>query len=334
MKSSYDKRSVEFYGNEEETAAAASTRRREARAERREQRARAREEALAAALVAGDQEAVATIEKKIRAAALAPKAKTAEEKAVRHAQMPILSQKRDEAAWAVAAPVRMVVGNDHQCSRLGWYNDLAGLREEAQLVAASPRIQAISDKLSDLERSADARDYLIRRAESVSDDRRRPLRSAVLVLPEATNPDFADDFATARSLLYLTVSGVDVDSDDWVLIRHDGSTGKGQGYHYHLVHVDLTGTKPGGHAEAAVAARIWAAACGDPEAAQAPSLSTGYAAKRGWARFDDIRTNLEGQQLTVPEEAAAIDAGGLWLCKTGHRASLAKFAMWHFFGSD
>lgn len=199
-----------------------------------------------------------------------------------------------------------------------------GPRENAKLILASPRIdQAVAmDGIEgewDPVRASQGAFRLAAIEATNGDRRRRCVRHAVLVPPVGEPPERA----TERVKTMLAASGVDFVRDTWIAFEHDGSGGAGQGRHVHLAWIDPDGKKPGGHACAAFAARMWATLNDNPEAAQAISRSVSPAAGRDWERAKYANFSREASQLVVDQVVAFHDpqnAGGLWFQKPGWRA--------------
>lgn len=300
-------------------------------------RAAMRTTALAEATASKDAVAMRTIGKKIAAAKQADDRRIApEQREARRNRLAGLGAERDQLSWQASERVAITddqVDEADGSYAIGLVPDRCGDREAAAVVGMSAAVTFAS--CSDLDddhpnaaaRSSAAMKYMMARATSIPNHRRRPLRHAVLVLPESDRPMPANDAeARARAILMLRLSGVDDACGDWMLLRHDGSEGKGQGTHYHLCWID-TGAAPGGHSVCAVAARAWARSCGDESAAQGPSLATGAAGRRDWDRLP----NMPKTALVRPADSLA---GGLWLQKSGWRARDAGQALTHLLGRD
>ncbi len=315
---------------------AAAEQRGQRRAERKAMRAAMRLQALAEARASGDAVTERAIDKKIAAATQADNRRIpAAQREARKTRLAGLGAERDQLAWQAAERVA-IVANDDQVDGgygVGMAADRCGDREHASIVGMSPTVMFAScsdgheEHPAAHERSSAAMTYMIARAASMPNHRRRPLRHAVIVLPESDRPMATQDAeARARAVLLLRLSSADDASGDWMLLRHDGSDGKGQGSHYHVCWID-TGSSPGGHAQCAVAARAWARSCGEEEAAQGPSLATGAAGRRDWDRLPSMPKTA----LARPTESLA---GGLWLQKSGWHARDAEQALTHLLGRD
>jgi len=128
-----------------------------------------------------------------------------------------------------------------------------------------------------------------------------------------------------RAKLYLMCSGVDLEEATWVAIAHDGTRGDGQGQHVHVSWVSDEAKTHGGHASAAMAARIWARIHGRPEAAQAVSVGVGAVAGRDWERSPEDTEALVQSYITQAHKLVIFNdresAGGLWLHKTANRVN-------------
>lgn len=323
---------------ERRSSSKATTDQRSVRRERTVARQERRRHDLAVAMQRGDVDQAEAIARKIQASdhmseIMAIRNENHDPDA-RRQRLGSLAERRDTEAWgaANAVPKLAVYDLGEPNLTMGFVGEPAGPREHATVVAASPSVIIAVDEQPKT-RSRMAADYLTGRARAVApDNREHPLRHAVILLPEGRGESaHAREQATARAALYLALAGADPATSDWVLVEHDGSTGRGQGRHWHLLWIDQGGA-PGGHAIAAVAARTWAREYGDVEAAQACSMSTGVAARRDWQQLSaELPSRCAGLSRPV---GTAEDAGGKWFCKGGWSAADAAAATEHIFGYD
>lgn len=309
--------------------------RRQMRATRSAERQALRQQALAEAIERKNLEEIHNLEKRIAAADRALVMANPEAQAARRERLRGLSEKRNEDAWAVAAATP--IPRDRFINTSLLFPIPSGPRDQAQIVAASPQV-LLAKSRAPVDTEVDA--VLAEMTNAVllagaGDRRRRPLHHGVV------SGDDMNDLAD-RALLLAVAAGADLERDAWVVVEHRG-TDSVQGRHAHVVWV---GNRDCGHGGAAVAARCWAAAAGQPEAAQAPSLGTGVAAQRDWEALPQVGERLAAavaaNLLCVPSDSSP---GGLFLYKGSWSAADAvrsstvrgkarAGALAHIFGRD
>lgn len=301
------------------------------------ERQQARRDALNGALMRGDVQEIKNISRKIQAADLAISKHNPVESLARKDRLSVISRARDGEAWNQA---RMAVA---PCRRDEYARLMvpvsSGARDGAKIVGACPQIQMLMALAPTEKEQTDVAQKAIIDAVLLAggaDRRRRPLHHAVVA------GNGVDDLVE-RALLLMAAAGGDIERDPFIVVEHNG-TGSEQGRH---AHVAWCGRCDSAHSGAAVAARVWASALGRPEAAQAPSLGTGPAAKRDWEALPQVGSRLAAVfgsgRLGVP---AGGDSGGLFLFKGSWGAaaavggqktakgSIVKGAVAHLFGRD
>lgn len=310
--------------------------RRQRRAQRNAERQAIRHRELEAAMTRGDAVAINTLAKKIAAADRAVAQHKPDASTARKIRLAPLTTERDQAAWAIANKITVPRRHD-ELARVHWPTS-CGQRDGAKIAAASPQVQLAMSRCEKSTDRANAAYNAMRDAVLLaggSDRRLHPLQHGVV------SGNDRDDLVE-RALMLAVAAGADIERDPFVVIEHDGE-GSEQGRHAHVI---WCGPRDCGHGGAAVAARCWAAAAGNPEAAQRPSLGTGIAARRDWQSLpkagDRIAQAQANGRLGVPAGAAP---GGLFLFKGAWSASDSldgqtergkprKGALSHIFGRD